>query len=308
MANNIKVRFNDLCRKIRTVRNDACSKYLINYVSDIYNNKKVNNFFDFDFLEEVMNVIIEDSYESSYESSFELKLYLERYEKIVRSYLPQGKYTDNYLKIKEDLLINYWDIIRNNLYDESLKAILDTSENYLSVINIIRNDKRLINEFPKIVEYSSKIANVTPNLNTRKIEIISYISDSVRLSAPLDVEVRKTRDRLYATNGYYPNLSEEKLAANDATVKRAQSTLTELEDAISKADSKAAIIEQDANDAVQRVNEAGERNVGKIETEFSKQAANKRSELDNFIEEKKGVLGREADDLQSQMRNEASKC
>ena len=36
MANNIKVRFNDLCRKIgRTVRNDECSKYLINYVSDI---------------------------------------------------------------------------------------------------------------------------------------------------------------------------------------------------------------------------------------------------------------------------------
>ena len=186
MANNIKVRFNDLCRKIgRTVRNDECSKYLINYVSDVYNNKKVNNFFDFDFLEEVMNVIIEDSYESSYE----LKLYLERYEKIVRSYLPQGIYTDNYLKIKEDLLINYGDIVRKNLYDESLKAILETSENYLSVINIIRNDKRLINEFPKIVEYSIKIADATANLNTRKIEIISYISDSVRLSAPLAVEV-----------------------------------------------------------------------------------------------------------------------
>ena len=305
MANNIKVRFNDLCRKIgRTVRNDECSKYLINYVSDIYTNKKVNNFFDFDFLEEIMNVIIEDSYESSYE----LKLYLERYEKIVRSYLPQGIYTDNYLKIKEDLLINYWDIVRKNLYDESLKAILETSENYLSVINIIRNDKRLINEFPKIVEYSNKIADATANLNTRKIEIISYISDSVRLSAPLDVEVRKTRDKLYAMNGYHPNLSEEKLAATDANLIRAQSTLTELEDAISKADSKAAIIKQDADDAVQRVNEAGERNVGKIETEFSKQAANKRSELDNFIEEKKGVLGREADDLQSQMRNEASKC
>ena len=143
--------------KSRYERGNVLSVYITNYVTDIRDGKRNNDFFEFDFLNSVILNILEDGTKS-----------LDDYIKMVKFLLPMGMETPEYEVIK-NLIIS-----GNTKIDKRLYGLFNNRLDYIQVSNIIEDAG--IENYETIINYALEVSRFCANHFLLKSEIISFAS------------------------------------------------------------------------------------------------------------------------------------
>ena len=130
----------DFKRLIKVIKNANLNyeiiNYLVNYVSEIRDKKRNNDFFEFDFLEGIILEIVNSSFDSYDE-------FLNLYKKILETVnflLPEGMLTPDYDAIKRMFIYNFSDsssFIAKDVFEQKFYSLFDSRLDYLYLMNLI---------------------------------------------------------------------------------------------------------------------------------------------------------------------------
>lgn len=227
-------KYNEIIRKIRISYLDyECTTFLETYVANVRDGKRNNDFYEVDFLEEVILELLG----GNYESSEKIKETFNRIVNRVKFLLPDGLKTEGYESIKREIINYHVDIALNNIFSEELYSLFDNRLDYLQIMDIIMKDENLINNFDTIVRFAVELGKEVDDQGLLKREIISYLhlygsilSDD---EAYLEERINEARMRF----GVYPGVSEKTIASISREVEKARGILNKLEVLEKKVDS-----------------------------------------------------------------------
>lgn len=228
----------DFKRLIKVIKNANLNyeiiNYLVNYVSEIRDKKRNNDFFEFDFLEGIILEIVNSSFDSYDE-------FLNLYKKILETVnflLPEGMLTPDYDAIKRMFIYNFSDsssFIAKDVFEQKFYSLFDSRLDYLYLMNLIAKDEDLVNNYRIILNYALEVAPYTINQSVLKNEILSFINglknelgDVTSFSERRLIEAKKRM-------GVYP-IDEKTLAMISAEAVKAQGLITKLEGMQKKVD------------------------------------------------------------------------
>ena len=99
---------------------------LVDYLVDVRDGRRTNDFYDFDFLQRIIIEIASNDFESveSFKEIFD-KL-LQR----VRFFLPEGDKTEGYESIKNEIINYFFSIERKKVFSEELYSLFDNNGYY----------------------------------------------------------------------------------------------------------------------------------------------------------------------------------
>ena len=201
-------RFNDLIKAINvsSIRKED-KKELIDYVNDVKNSRRNNDFFDDDYLQRVILEFITEGEKRNPEYTFDKVI------KDCKRIFPYGSKTDDFDLLKEFFVTN----INNRIYDfnidypyfDILFSLLHNKRDYLDIINLV-NKKEYENKYKKIVDYAIDVSRFCQNQIILKHEILAFISKIDKCS---DINELYDESLKWAArrSGAY-DLDEEKIA------------------------------------------------------------------------------------------------
>lgn len=152
----------------------SCQKQLISYLSDVKNNKKINDFFDADFLFRVFIQFVSDDFNDQEL----LSNHLYKVINAVHELLPAGEKTPNYEFIKEMIINNFVDFngyINKNIYRPEFYALFNDINDYLDVMNIISANNLLTINFEVINKYACQVSKYCTSTEIFKNDLISFL-------------------------------------------------------------------------------------------------------------------------------------
>ena len=166
--------YKELIKIIRNSRLNVHDKvYLTNYVSSIAAGTRNNDFFDFEFLHDVILIIC-----NNIEEFDGVECKLREVLNSVKLMFPQGTKTENFESLKGEFITNFCDnngIIARGVFNNEFFSIFTDRKDYLQVMNIILSDENLIKNFDSIVNFGIAIAKELEDPDLIKREIISYV-------------------------------------------------------------------------------------------------------------------------------------
>ena len=201
-------RFNDLLKAINvsSIRKEDKNE-LIDYVNDVKNSRRNNDFFDDDYLQRVILEFITEGEKRNPEYTFDKVI------KDCKRIFPYGSKTDDFDLLKEFFVTN----INNRIYDfnidypyfDILFSLLHNKRDYLDIINLV-NKKEYENKYKKIVDYAIDVSRFCQNQIILKHEILAFISKIDKCS---DINELYDESLKWAArrSGAY-DLDEEKIA------------------------------------------------------------------------------------------------
>lgn len=202
--------------RINKTIDDYSKEILTNYIEEIRDEKRKNDFFEFDFLKEVVLKLINDNLEEELESKFDKII------NDVKFLLPLGTKSDNYEFYKE-LIIN-----SDLVFDKELFSLFENKLDYQQILNIIKS-KNLDDEQYNIV--SNYIKEVSPycisNEHLKK-EVISFIS-GLTSQINYDEYYKEKIKKIEKRNGIY-DIDEKKLSLTSMEVEKATYLINKLEE------------------------------------------------------------------------------
>ena len=222
-------KYRELLRLIKMTEFDSLfKKYLIDYVENIKNGKKINDFFDIDFL---TNVILQLASFNKPDDIW-MKDKFERLIDEIKFLLPQGTNTLGYESIKHEFIINNCNekaLNNDSIFNKEFYSLFESRNDYLQVMNIILSNENLIENFDEIVNFAVGISKEIDNQDLLKREIISFLhlyGDTLSSEEDyLKTRIDETRKRY----GIYPGLDEKTLALISREVEKARGIIEKLE-------------------------------------------------------------------------------
>ncbi len=229
----------DYKRLIKVIRSSGLNyeiiNYLVNYVTEIRDKKRNNDFFNFEFLEGIILEIINTDFSDLEEFK---ALYNELLDAI-EFFLPEGEKTPDYEAIKNMFVHNFGGndgILAKDVFDKRFYSLFDSRLDYLYLMKIIRDDEDLTSHYKDIVSYALEVAPYTINQAVLKNEILSFVSV---LKNELDDVTSYKEKRLTEAKkrtGIYP-IDEKTLATISAEAEKAQGLIAKLSVMQKKVDS-----------------------------------------------------------------------
>lgn len=195
--------------KSRYERGNVLSVYITNYVTDIRDGKRNNDFFEFDFLNSVILNILEDGTKS-----------LDDYIKMVKFLLPMGMETPEYEVIK-NLIIS-----GNTKIDKRLYGLFNNRLDYIQVTNIIEDAG--IENYETIINYALEVSRFCANHFLLKSEIISFASGLKDTVDDVETYFNERLTDAKKRGGVYP-IDEKTLALISSEAKKAQALIRKLD-------------------------------------------------------------------------------
>lgn len=195
--------------KSRYERGNVLSVYITNYVTDIRDGKRNNDFFEFDFLNSVILNILEDGTKS-----------LDDYIKMVKFLLPMGMETPEYEVIK-NLIIS-----GNTKIDKRLYGLFNNRLDYIQVTNIIEDAG--IENYETIINYALEVSRFCANHFLLKSEIISFASGLKDTVDDVETYFNERLTEAKKRGGVYP-IDEKTLALISSEAKKAQALIRKLD-------------------------------------------------------------------------------
>ncbi len=218
-------RFNDLLKAIRSssVSNEL-KKTLTDYVNDVKNNKRNNDFFDDEFLERVFLEIITGVKERRPDYTFN-DIIMD-----VKRIFPYGTKTDDFEFLKEMFITN----LTNRIYDfnidypyfDKLFALFFDKHDYLDIINLV-NREEYETSYKKIVDYALDVSRFCQNQMILKQEVLAFIS-KIKRTNNIDELYNDSLEDAKKRSGVY-NIDEKTLAVIASEARKAQSLIVKLE-------------------------------------------------------------------------------
>lgn len=288
-----------LIRAIRTNSSNITEEdrnYLINYVTKIKDGRIVNDFFDFDFLNEVILNYINNEY-GEYVNAEE---FIKKIVSTLNLYLPEGKDTDNYKAIRTYLSKNKFAF---NI-DVKVRSLFNDLYTYLMIDGIISSDELYLKNKKDIYDYALKVSPYCINEVVLKNEILSFIND---LNDELgDIEEYKSARLIEAKKrcGVYP-VDEKTLAMISKQAEKAENLIDELNNMQWRLDEYKSAIRHETELGKKSIDEKVELKINSISMDIERAKKEVLDELDSFLESSEISLKRSTDEIFNSILAEA---
>ena len=273
----------DYKRLIKTIRNSGLNyeivNYLVSFVSDIRDKKRNNDFFDFEFLEGIMLEITNSNF-NDYDEFMEL---FKEVLKTISFFLPEGAKTPDYEAIKTMFIHNFGGnegLLAKDVFDQKFYSLFDSRLDYLYIMNLIKDDEELVNNYHYIVNYALEVAPYTINQSVLKNEILSYINGLKNELGSIEEYSNRRLVEAKKRMGVYP-IDEKTLATISAEAEKAQGLIVKLSNMQKKVDDYQDRVNSMTKAGVKEINDTLKRGKGDIGT-YSDNAI---SEMKKAIEE-----------------------
>ena len=273
----------DYKRLLKTIRNSGLNyeivNYLVNYVTDIRDKKKNNNFFDFEFLEGMMLEVINSDF-SDYDE------FLTLFNEVLRAigfFLPEGAKTPDYEAIKRMFIHNFGGsegILAKDVFDQKFYSLFDSRLDYLYIMNLIRADQELVDNYEAIVNYALEVAPYTINQSVLKNEILSFINGLKNELGDVTSYTERRLTEAKKRSGVYP-IDEKTLSTISAEAEKAQGLIVKLSTMQKKVDTYQDRVNSLTKAGVKEINDT----VGLGKKDISGYADTAISEMKKSIEE-----------------------
>lgn len=302
-------KYDDIIRIIRSsYLHYEYNLFLENYVSSIRDKRRNNDFYELDFLEEVIVKLIS----GKYESVNEFKEVFNRLLGKVKFLLPLGENTEGYESIKREIINYHINITKENLFSEELYSLFDNRLDYIQIMDIIMKDEDLTKGFDKIVRFAVELGKEVDDQGLLKREIISYLNqyDSILSREEEYLESRKNEARMRF--GVYPGVSEKNIASISREIQKAKGILEKLEGLEKKANIHAERVDAKTNLGIQTINDtvlAGKKEIEqysseaikKMQSDLEKAKKELLDELNKFLASLESSLKVSSDKILNQM-------
>ncbi|HAB67606.1 MAG TPA: hypothetical protein DCE23_09600 [Firmicutes bacterium] len=218
---------------IRAIRNDSRlgsedKNYLVNYVNDVMNGVRNNDFFEFDYLVRAITSLVEHKEDEYYTAESLLAKYIS----VVKQFLPEGPQTEDYKAVMEMIINNFYGdkgFINENLYDESFFALFKNRHDYLYIMKIISTKDGVREYANRIFDYAIKVSPYCANQGVLNNELLSFINGLDDNGWDFDEYSEKSLQEAKKRCGVYP-IDEKTLALISSEAEKAQSLIEKLED------------------------------------------------------------------------------
>ncbi len=269
-------RFNDLLKAIKSSSINAESKkILINYVNEVKDNKRNNDFFEDEFLERVFLEIL-----TSVQDNGE-RINLSEIIKSIKFIFPFGMETEGYNLLKNMVVTNLEK--HDYLFDNKLFSLFDNKRDYLEIINIILSKEEYEKYYEEIIEYAVTVAPYCQNQAILKQEVIAFIHKTER-SSSIDELKKDMLTEAKKRVGIYA-IDEKTLSLIAAEARKAQALIRKLEN-----------LQERVNNHQQEVEAATKKGI---------------DELQSFIDREKDLLVKKLDEylleIEKQLRESSDK-
>ncbi len=275
---------------IKTIKNSdlsyECIDPLVNYVIEVRDGKRENDFYDFDFLRGVIFNILD----SDFDDVTELVNFFNDLIQKVKFLLPYRENTEGYENIKRMILNNFSfqdGIVAKGIFSEKFYSLFNSQFDYLQVMNIIAKDEFLVENFDKIVDFASQMAKEIDNPDELKREVIAYIHllGSILSSDEDYLQKRITETRM--KYGVYPGINEKTIASISREVQRARGLVKRLEVLEKKVDDYVLKVDSKTQNGIKELTDTI--NAGKSEIEIYSNDSVKKMQQD-LADAKKELL------------------
>lgn len=288
-----------LIRAIRTNSSNITEEdrnYLVNYVTKIKDGRIVNDFFDFDFLNEVILNYINNEY-GEYVNAEE---FIKKIVSTLNLYLPEGKDTENYKAIRTYLSKNKFAF---NI-DVKVRSLFNDLYTYLMIDGIISSNELYLKNKKDIYDYALKVSPYCINEVVLKNEILSFIND---LNDELDdIEEYKSLRLIEAKKrcGVYP-VDEKTLAIISKEAQRAVYLTNELNNMQWRVEEYKNDIRHEAELGKKSIDDKAQQKIDSISIDIEHVKKEILSELDSFLETSEVSLKRSTDEIFNSILAEA---
>lgn len=288
-----------LVRAIRTnISNitDEDRNYLASYVTKIKEGRIVNDFFDFDLLNEVILNYVNNEFDEYIEASEFIK-------KIVSTlnlYLPEGKETPNYNAIRTYLSKNKFALS----IDAKVRSLFSDLYSYLTIENIISSNELYIKYKKIIYDYALRISPYCINETVLKNEILSFINglndelgDILEYS---EFKVTEAKKRC----GIYP-IDEKTLAMISKEAITARQLIEQLNNMQFKLDGYLKTIRHEVGLGIKHIDEQSKLKVEGIQLDIDRAKKEITDELDSYLKTLETNLKQSSDTVFNAVLEEA---
>lgn len=288
-----------LIRAIRTNSSNITEEdrnYLVNYVTKIKDGRIVNDFFDFDFLNEVILNYINNEY-GEYVNAEE---FIKKIVSTLNLYLPEGKDTENYKAIRTYLSKNKFAF---NI-DVKVRSLFNDLYTYLMIDGIISSNELYLKNKKDIYDYALKVSPYCINEVVLKNEILSFIND---LNDEFDdIEEYKSLRLIEAKKrcGVYP-VDEKTLAIISKEAQRAVYLTNELNNMQWRVEEYKNDIRHEAELGKKSIDDKAQQKIDSISIDIEHVKKEILSELDSFLETSEVSLKRSTDEIFNSILAEA---
>ena len=257
--------------------------YLVNYIDEIRNEKRKNDFFEFEFLKDVILKLLNNNLDKDIVTKLEDTI------NDIKFLLPLGMKSDNYDFYKE-LIIN-----SDLTFDKDLFSLFDNKLDYQQILNIIKS-KNLDDEQYKLVRnYIIEISPYCINNEYLKKEVISFINN---IKSQIDYEeyYKNKIKKIEKRNGIY-DIDEKKLSLISNEVEKATYLINKLEDMSESVNRYEELVKNLTSNGLNDIKTKTKDELEKI-SEVSKNCRiDITNELNNYIKELEKTLKLSSDEV-----------
>lgn len=236
----LEKRYKILIKAIRDAKNiDYMDRdFLLDYVIGIRDGKRNNDFYEFEFLNDIILELINNS--EQIEDDFN------KIKEVVKILLPVGLETSNYAIIK-NLIVN-----GNSEIDVRLYSLFENRLDYIQVIKIIKEEAS--DYYDRVIDYALEVAPYCINQTILKSEILSFVNGLKYELDGIDNYYNERLENAKKRCGVYP-IDEKMLAIISSEAKKAQSLIRKLDNMQSRIESYQKTIKDLENLGKKEINE-----------------------------------------------------
>lgn len=248
--------------------------YLINYINNIKNGTRENDFIDEDILVSTILSFANGEVKASENESLVDK-FNERI-KNIKFYLPEGQMTPEYESIKHSIMTN------KHAGSKELYSIMNNRIDYEQIMNLIMEDDLLKENQTHIFDYAIEVSPYCVNQDILKREIISFMNGIKNVTGSMEEYSKSRLIEAKKRCGVYP-IDEWTLASISETARRAESMVKQLENMQSRIDAYDERSKIATANGLKAINDASKSSLKQLQNEIdvAKQAMIQR--LDEYL-------------------------
>lgn len=284
-------KYKDLIKTVKSSKkmNYEDELYLVNYIDDIRNERRKNDFFEFEFLKEIILKLIN--------SNSNIELTLKQTINNTKFLLPLGIKSENYEFYKE-LIIN-----SDLVFDKELFSLFDNKLDYQQILNIIKSKNLDDEQYNLVRNYIIDVSPYCISTEYLKKEVISFINS---LNSQIDYneyykeKIKKVEKR----NGIY-DIEEKKLSLISNEVEKATYLISKLEDMYNSINKYEEIINELTLNGTDSIRNMTKEELGKISNMCKDSRINLSNDLNNYVKELEKTLKLSSDNVFESVLREA---
>ena len=224
---------------------------LIEYVDNIKNGSIINDFFDWEYLKDVIvcHCYMADKADNDFSEIIEAS----------RRLFPQGKNTQDFEQLKRvllnDIRSNENVFFGKNFYQEFF-SLFDNVNDYIQVMDIIRESDTLLSNMNGIVKFSLSLGKEIDDTSLLKREIINFLHISKSSLVDVDVYLEERLENIRKRNGIYTGVDEKTIAGISRKLEKAKGYITRFDSMERKVTGFESLIDSKVKEGTRTIDES----------------------------------------------------